>query len=85
MSFSSLYAQKMKVKVLVTQSCPTLYDPRDCRQLGSSVRGILQSRILEWVATSFSRDLSDPGLEPRSPTLQADFLPSEPPGKPWWV
>ena len=60
MSFSSLYAQKMKVKVLVTQSCPTLYDPRDCRQLGSSVRGILQSRILEWVATSFSRVSSQP-------------------------
>ena len=57
----------------------------DCSLPGSSVHGILQARKLEWVATSFSRDLSDPGLEPRSPTLQADFLPSEPPGKPWWV
>ena len=40
------------------------------------------SRILEWVAVPFSRDLPNPGIEPRSPTLQADSLPSEPPGKP---
>ena len=40
---------------------------------------------MEWVAISFSGDLSDPGLEPRSPTLRADSLPSEPPGTTWWV
>jgi len=40
---------------------------------------ILQARILEWVAIPY---LSDPGIEPRSPTLQADSLPPEPPGKP---
>ena len=40
------------------------------------------SRILEWVAVPFSRDLPNPGIEPRSLTLQADSLPSEPPGKP---
>jgi len=56
----------------------------DCSLPGSSVHGILQARKLEWVAMSFSRDLSDPGLEPRSSTLQADSLPSEPPGKLWW-
>ena len=39
----------------VTQSCPTLCDPMDCSLLCSSVRGILQERILEWVAISFSR------------------------------
>ena len=38
----------------------------------SSIHGILRARILEWVAISFSRDLPDPGNEPRSPTLQAD-------------
>ena len=38
---------------LVTQLCPTLCDPMDCSMLGSSVRGILQARILEWVAISF--------------------------------
>ena len=47
----------------------------------SSVHGILQARILEWVAISFSGDLPDSGIEPRSPTLQADALTSAPPGK----
>ena len=40
---------------------------------GSSVQGILQARILEWVAMPFSRDLPDPEIEPRSPALQAVF------------
>ena len=48
---------------------------------GSSVHGILQARILAWVAIPFSRDLPNPGTEPKSPSLQADSLPSEPPGK----
>ena len=39
----------------VTQSCLTLCDPMDCSLLGSSIHGILQARILEWVAISFSR------------------------------
>ena len=47
-----------KVKVLVTESCPTLYDPMDHRPPGSSVHGILQARILEWVAVSLSRGSS---------------------------
>ena len=47
-----------------------------------TVHGILQARKLEWVAFPFSRGSSNPGTEPKSPTLQADFLPSEPPGKP---
>ena len=62
----------------VTQLCPTRWDPVDCSLPGSSVHGILQSRILEWVAISFSRDLPNPGIEPGSPALQADALPSEP-------
>ena len=41
--------------VLVAQSCPTLCDPMDCNPPGSSVHGILQARILEWVTISFSR------------------------------
>ena len=45
----------MKVKVLVAQLCPALYDPMDCSPLSSSVHGVLQARILEWMATSFSR------------------------------
>ena len=44
----------------VAQSCPTLSDPMDCRPPGSSVHGILQARILEWVAIPFSRGSSQP-------------------------
>ena len=62
----------------VAQLCLTLCGPVDCSLPGSSVRGILQARILEWVAISFSRDLPDPGIEPGSPAFQADTLPSEP-------
>ena len=42
----------------VAQSCPTLCDPMDCSLPGSSIHGILQARILEWVAISFSRGSS---------------------------
>ena len=44
---------------------------------GSSIHGILQARILEWVAISFSRGFPDPGIEPGFPALQADDLPTE--------
>ena len=49
-----------KVKVLATYLSLTLYDPMDCSLPGSSVHGILQARILEWVAISFSRGSSPP-------------------------
>ena len=62
----------------VAQSCPTFCDPVDCSPPCSSVHGILQARILEWVAISFSRGSS----RPRSLALQADALTSEPPWKP---
>ena len=45
----------VKVKVLVTHLCPTLCDHMDCSSPGSSVHGILQAEILEWVAISFAR------------------------------
>ena len=70
--------KRMKVKVLVAQSCPTLCDLMDCILQGSSVHGIFQARILEWVAIYFSWDSSAPGIESRSPTLQANSLLSEP-------
>jgi len=44
--------------------------------------GILQARILEWVALPPPADFPTPGIELRSPTLQVDSLPAEPPGKP---
>ena len=56
-------------------------DPMDCSLPGSSVQGIFQARILEWVAISFSGDLPNPGIEPGSPTLEAGALTSEPPAK----
>ena len=67
---------------MCAQSCLTLRDLMDCSPPGSSVHGILQATILEWVATSFSRDLPNPGIEPGSPALLAGSVPFEPPGKP---
>ena len=49
--------REVKVKVLVTQLCPTLRDPMDCSPPGFSIQGILQARIREWVAISFSRGI----------------------------
>ena len=69
------------VCVLVAQLCPTLHELRDYSPLGFSVHVILQARILESVAIP-SREFPDPGIKSGSPTLQADSLPSEPPGKP---
>ena len=53
----------------------------DCSLPGSSVHGILQARILGWVAIPFSGDLLDPGIELGFPVLQKDSLSSEPSGK----
>ena len=73
----------VRKSVLVTQSCLTLCNSIDGRLPGSSIHGILQARILEWVAIPFSRDLPDPGIEPGSPALAGRFFTTEPPGK--WV
>ena len=66
----------------VGQSRPTVCNPMDCVACQAPVHGILQARILEWVAIPSPGDLPNPGIKPRSPALQADSLPSEPPGKP---
>ena len=68
------------VKLLVIQLGPTLCNPMDCSPPGSSIHGMLQAGILEWVAIPFFRSYN-PGIEPGSPALQADSLPSEPPEK----
>ena len=68
----------MHVKVLVARSYLILCDPMHCSLPGSSVHGILQAWILEWVAVSFSRGSSEPRDLTRFPTLQADSLQSEP-------
>ena len=61
----------------VTQLCPTLCDPMDY-----TAHGILQARILEWVAFPSPVDIPNPGIKPGSPALQVDSLPAELPGKP---
>ena len=76
-----MYAAATAAKSL--QSCLTLCDPIDGSPPGSPVPGILQARTLEWVAISFSGDLPDPGIEPRSPELSADSLLTELRGKPY--
>ena len=63
--------------VPVCYTASVMSDSMDCNPLGSSVHGILQVRILEWIAMSSSRDLPDPGIEsasPAAPALQADSL-----------
>ena len=64
---------KLKVKVKVARSCQTLCDPMDY-----TVHGILQARILEWVAFPSPGDLPNPGIKPKFSTLQRDSLPAEP-------
>ena len=57
---------------IVTKSCLTPCNPMDCSSPGSSVHGILQARILEFLS---AEDLPHPGMEPVSLALQADSLP----------
>ena len=70
------------MKVKVTHSCPSLRHPMDHSPPGSSVLGILQARHWSGLPFPSPGDLPNPGIEPRSPALQADSLPYEPPGKP---
>ena len=71
---------KWKCESEVTQSCLTLCNPMHYSPPGSSIHGIFQA-LLEWVAISFSRGSSWPrDWTQGSPALQADALPSEPPG-----
>ena len=67
---------------VVAQLYLTLCHPMTLAHQAPLSMRILQGRTLEWVTTSFSRDLPNPGIEPRSPALQTNSLPSEPPGKP---
>ena len=69
------------VKKLVTQSCPALCDPMDCKSPGFSIRGIFQARILEWVALPFFRGSSWPRDWTLVFCIKVDSLPSEPCGK----
>ena len=79
MSRPSTSAESTKVKVGAAQSS-VVSRPHGLYPPGSSVHGILQVRSLEWVPCPSPGDLPDPGIKPRSPALEADCLPSEPPG-----
>ena len=86
-SVNALFSDRMvpvffSIVCVGAQSYLTLCDPMDCSPPDSSVHSILQARILEWVAISFSRGFSQPRvstLSLASPALQVDSLP---PGKP---
>ena len=64
----------MKVKVLVAQSCLTLWDPMDGSLPGSSVHGALQARILEWVAILFSKLSSQPRIQTQVSCIAGRFF-----------
>ena len=70
------------VLLLVTQPCPILCYPTDCSLPGSSVDGILEARILEWVAIPFSKGFSWPRNWTQVFHTTGRFLTSEPSGKP---
>ena len=65
----------------VTQLCPTLCDPMDCSLSGFSIHRFSRQECWSGLPFPSPGDLPNPGIEPGSPTLQADALPSEPPGK----
>ena len=70
-----------EMKVLVAQSYPNFCDPMDYNPPGFSVHGDFSGRNTSRYSFPSLGDLPDPGIEPRSPALQGDSLPSEPPGK----
>ena len=78
--YSAQRASCTKVKVSVTQTCPTFCDPMDCVRQAPLSLGF--SRPEYWSGLPFPSpgDLPNPGIELESPALQADSLPSEPPG-----
>jgi len=68
--------------MLVALSCPTLCNPMDCNLPGSSAHGVLQARILEWVAIPFSRGFSQLRDQTWVSCIVSRYFTAEPPGKP---
>ena len=73
---------KVKVKVLMAQLCPILWDPVDCSLPGFSIHGILWARELEWLAIPFSRGSSQLRDQTCIFCIAGRFFAAEPPGKP---
>ena len=68
----------------VAQSCSTLCDPMDCSHQALPSMGFFRQECCSGLPFPSPGDLPNPGIEPGSPALQADALPSEPPGKLLW-
>jgi len=69
---------------MLVQSCLTLCNPMNCSPPGSSVYGVSQARMLEWIAISYPEDFSDPGIKPMthaSPASAGGFFTTEPTGE----
>ena len=78
-----LQCMKVKSESEVAQSFPTLSNPRDCSLPGSSIHGILQARVLEWVATAFSMKTSAAAAKLLQLCLTlCDPIDGSPPGSP---
>ena len=76
-----VYSALISLCGLCVQSCLTLHDPMGCSSPGSSIQGIFQARILEWVAIPPLGDLPDLGIEPTSlmsPELACRFCKTPP-------
>ena len=72
---------KLSESVFIAQSCMTVCNPVDCSPPGCSVNGVLQARILAWVAMAFSRGSSQPRDQTHVSCIAGRFFTSEPPGK----
>ena len=72
----------MKGESEVAQSCPTLCNPKDYSPPGSSVHGVSQARILEWVTIFFSRESSQSRGQTHDSCIAGRFFTTEPSGKP---
>ena len=80
--FVNLLTDKMNRRMVHIQPCPTLCDPVNCSPPGSSVQGISQARILEWVAIYFSRGSPQLRDQTQVSCIAGRFFTTEPPGKP---
>ena len=81
-----LFNVSVGIRAKSSQSCPPLCNPMDCSPRGSSVHGILQTTMLEWVTMPSSREFSWPRNGTPSPTLHVDSLPLSHQGSPYeWL
>ena len=83
MASEGYYYHYLCVCVIVAQSCPTLCDPMDYSPSGYSAMGFPRQEYLSGFPFPSPGDLPDPGINPRSPALQADSFLSEPPEEPF--